>query len=101
MDIVQMKMEDQTWIDSQDSEFIDGLTVLHEQFVLAVRQNMLMVQLFNEYGGALRNILEPAIATENDIVSNTNSPEESAPAPEPANRAERRAQGKRKTPLDL
>lgn len=97
MDIVQEKMENKTWTESQDVEFVEALGVLHEQFVIAVRQNMLMVQLFNEYGMALRNIIDPTVATQNDVVSNTNLSTE----PEPANRAERRAQGKRKTPLDL
>ena len=91
------KIQDKSWTDTQDAEFVEALTTLHDQFMLSVRQNMLMVQLYNEYGYALGNVLNPAPATEDDIVSNTNLSEK----PEPANRAERRAKGARKTPLDL
>lgn len=92
------KIQDQTWIDSQDIKFVDNLKQLVAGFQIAIRQNNLMIQLFNEYGIAMHSIYEATMATENDNVSNTNFSE---PAPEPANRAERRAQGKRKTPLDI
>jgi uncharacterized membrane protein YgaE (UPF0421/DUF939 family) len=90
---VTEKTQDKTWIESQDVEFVNNLNQLIEGFNIAIRQNGLMVRLFNEYGEALHNILNAAIATENDNISNTNSAE----APAPANRAERRA---KKTPFD-
>lgn len=91
------KSQDKTWIESQDVEFVENLHYLIKAFNVAIHQNELMVRLFNEYGAALLNIISAAIATEDDNISNTNSAE----APAPANRAERRAQEKRKTPLDV
>ena len=100
LEIVTEKIQDTTWTESQDVKFIESLNQLIEGFNIAIHQNSLMVKLFNEYGMALHSILNAAIATESDNISNTNLPEP-ASAPEPANRAERRAQGKRKTPLDV
>lgn len=80
------KIQEQSWIDAQDAKFVDSLKQLIEGFQIAVRQNTLMVQLFNEYGMTMHSIFEATMATENGNVSNTNFPE-----PEPANRAERRA----------
>ena len=93
-------MQDQTWIDSQDIEFVNSLNHLIAEFQLSIRQNNLMIQLFNEYGIAMHSIYEATMAIENGDVSNTNFAEQSpAEPPAPANRAERRAQ--RKTPLDI
>lgn len=87
------KIQDTTWTESQDVKFIENLKQLIEGFEIAIRQNNLMVQLFNEYGMALHGILNAAIATENDNVSNTNSAE----PPAPANRADRRAHEKKQS----
>lgn len=102
------KIQDKTWTESQDVKFIENLNQLIEGFRIAIHQNNLMVQLFNEYGMALHNVLSAAIATENDNVSNTNFSEPAHGEQlqrDPAmagNRAERRAQEKpkRKTPFD-
>lgn len=90
------KIQDTTWIETQDVKFIENLKQLVEGFNIAIRQNNLMVQLFNEYGMALHSILNAAIATENDNISNTNFSEtgESGEAVG-GNRAERRAQEKK------
>lgn len=84
------KIQDQSWIDAQDVKFVDNLKQLIEGFQIAIRQNTLMVQLFNEYGMTMHSIFETTMATENDNVSNTNFPE-------PANRSERRAEVKRQS----
>lgn len=89
------KIQEQSWIDAQDVKFVDNLKQLIEGFQIAIRQNNLMVQLFNEYGMAMHSIFEATMATENDNISNTNFSE-----PAPANRAERRAK-KKKLPLDF
>ena len=92
-------MENQSWIESQEPEFVDALRGLFEAFQMAATHNNLMLSLFNQYAMALQGILTATMATEDDTVSNTNLSE-----PAPANRAERRASdkaaGKRKTPLE-
>lgn len=62
------------------------------EFKSAARVNILMVQLYNEYGMAMEAIFNSA------TIANTEPTQTSEP--EPANRAERRAT-KRKTPLDI
>lgn len=90
-------MKEQTWIDAQDKDFLDALQTVVHDFGIAVRQNVEMIQLFNQYGMLLNIIITPDVAVEDDNLSNTNLPEQ----PAPANRAEKRAAAKRKTPLDI
>jgi len=61
-------------------------------FKQAARQNILMVNLFNEYGYAMNGIFESLEVA----ASATEQPTQTIP--EPANREERR---KRKTPLEV
>lgn len=68
----------------------------------AARQNVMMVSLFNEYAMMLHSILNPTQANEADSGTPSNTNFSDAPASAaPANREQRRAASKRKTPLDI
>ena len=96
LEILEQKISNPIWLTEQDSEFAEALKAVVSDFKNAARLNILMVNLFNEYGYAMNAIFESADATENGELSNTNFSD----TPPPANRAKRRA-SKRRTPLNL
>lgn len=85
------KIQDKTWSEAQEPEFLKAVTQMAEDMEIAAKQNILMVNLFNQYAMALHQVM--GMVPDNGDVS--------PQVPEPANRAERRAASKRKTPLDV
>lgn len=96
LDIVTNKMKEQTWIEQQDTEFYTAMSEVVNAFAIAIARVELMVRLYNEYGTAMAEIFAATGGNENDNVS----PTQTIPK-QPANRAEKRAAAKRKTPLDV
>lgn len=91
LEILEEKIQNPTWLNEQESEYAEALKSIVSAFKQAARQNILMVNLFNEFGYAMNGIFESlegtAMATEQPTQT----------IPEPANREERR---KRKTPFE-
>jgi len=79
-------------VSEQEPEVAEALKTIVSTFKDAVRQNILMVNLYNEYGYAMNGIFEATEVTANATEEPTQT------IPEPANREERR---KRKTPFDV
>jgi hypothetical protein len=92
LEILQEKISNPIWLNEQESEFAEALKTVVESFKEAARQNILMVNLFNEYGYAMNGIFASTEAT-------ASANQEPTQTIEP-NRAERRAT-KRRTPLNL
>jgi hypothetical protein len=93
LEILQEKISNPIWLNEQEPEFAEALKTIVESFKESARQNILMVNLFNEYGYAMNAIFDTTTIANQE-------PTQTIPEPEPANRAERRA-SKRRTPLNL
>lgn len=92
LEILQEKISNPIWINEQEPAFAEALKAIVESMKEAARQNILMVNLFNEYGMAMHTIFESATMA---------NQEPTQTIPEPANRAEKRAAAKKKTPLEI
>lgn len=91
-EILQTKLKDQTWIDTQDPDFIKALTRIENTLQQMGSQIYIFINYFEQYVTAIQNspifALGDGSASDGSISSPTQTPAE------PANRAERRAKNK-------
>lgn len=94
-EILQKKLQDTTWTDAQDPEFIKALTRIENTLQQMGAQIYIFISYFEQYVAAMQS--SPIFAP-GDSASDGSQSSNPTQTPAPANRAEKRA---RKTPLDI
>lgn len=95
-EILQKKLADTTWTETQDPEFIKALGRIENTLQQMGAQIYIFISYFEQYVAAMQS--SPIFAS-GDVPSDDSQSSSPTQTPaEPANRAERRA---RKTPLDI
>ena len=94
-EILQKKLADKTWTDTQDPDFIKALGRIENTLQQMGAQIYIFISYFDQYVAAMQS--SPILAS-GDVPSDGSQSSNPTQTPAPANRAEKRA---RKTPLDI
>lgn len=94
-EILQKKLADKTWTDTQDPDFIKALGRIENTLQQMGAQIYIFISYFDQYVAAMQS--SPIFAS-GDVPSDGSQSSNPTQTPAPANRAEKRA---RKTPLDI
>ena len=95
-EILQKKLADKTWTDTQDPDFIKALGRIENTFQQMGAQIYIFISYFEQYVAAMQS--SPIFASDDIPSDGSQSSNPTQTSADPANRAERRA---RKTPLDI
>lgn len=95
-EILQKKLQDKTWIEYQDDDFIKALERIENTFQQMGAQIYIFISYFEQYVAAIQG--SPIFASGDVPSDGSQSSNPTQTSDDPANRAERRA---RKTPLDI
>jgi hypothetical protein len=94
--MLQKKLQDKTWTDTQDPDFIEALNRVENTFQQMAAQIYIFISYFEQYVIAIQG--SPIFASGEISSDDSQSNNPTQTSDDPANRAERRA---RKTPLDI
>ena len=95
-EILQKKLQDTTWTETQDPEFIKALGRIENTFQQMGAQIYIFISYFEQYVAAIQG--SPIFASDDSPSDGSQSSNPTQTSDDSANRAERRA---RKTPLDI
>jgi hypothetical protein len=93
--MLQKKLQDKTWTDTQEPDFITALGNIENAFQQMGAQIYIFISYFEQYVAAIQG--SPIFASEEIPSDDSQSSNPTQTSEEPANRAERR----KKTPLEV